>query len=104
MRLVERTQETVEFLPRVTVEDSLGSRAEGFASSGVQLRACCLPLEGSYSGEERGAVTVERLRLLVPTDAPVQVGDAVRIRGRRYRVHALRRWTAHLELDCEALP
>lgn len=104
MRMLERTLTEVELLPRVEARDSLGGRAEAFAESGTRLRASCLPLEGSFAGGERGAVAVERLRLMVPADAPARVGDAVRLGQRRYRIHDLRHWTAHLELDCEALP
>lgn len=104
MRMLERTRTEVELLPRVEARGSLGGRAEAFAASGLQLRASCLPMEGSYTGAERGAVAVERLRLLVPGGAPARVGDAVRLDQRCYRIHEIRRWTAHLELDCEALP
>ena len=103
MRLAERTRLKVELAQRVCEAGALGGRAERFSEARTQLWASVLPELGKTEALERGVVCRERLRLLVPADAKVACGDGAWVQGRLYRVLSVQRWTAHLELECEAI-
>lgn len=66
------------------------------------MRASILPEEGRLEADVRGLKSGERLRLLVPADTKVQVGDGVSMDGGMYLVLSVARWSAHLELECGA--
>lgn len=103
MRLAERTRERVEFAQKVCESGALGGRAEGFSDARVRLWASVLPESGRTEALQRGVACRERLRLLVPADAKLACGDGAWVRGRAYRILSVQRWTAHLELECEAI-
>lgn len=103
MRLKESTLTTVQIAPRMDKTGELGGLAEGFADERISLRATVLPDGGGLSVQERGAVNREKIRLLVPGDARVHSGDGVCIAGVMWRVAAVQRWSAHIELECEAM-
>lgn len=92
-----------ELMPRTVACGALGGEAEIFSEEVLPLRAARIPEDGELAAGKRGAERAERLRLLVAVDIPVHVGDGVRMAGRLYRIMAVRRWTAHLELVCEAI-
>lgn len=103
MRLAERRLEEVRIAPRIREEGDLGGIAERFSNETIALRASRLPVEGALDVQERGAVCRKRIRLLVPSDADVRCGDGVWAGGTLYRVLCVEKWTAHLELVCEAV-
>ena len=103
MRLKESTLCTVWLCPRTDQTGALGGVQEAFSDVRIPLRASILPRDGEFSMQDRGAVHRERLRLLVCGDAGVQCGDGVWIRDRMWRICDVRRWFAHMELDCEAV-
>ena len=102
MRLHERTLRTIRILPRLHESGALGGRAEAFDETGVEVRASVLAEGGTIHQKEKGLADREALRLLVPADTVVAAGDAAAVDGRRYAVRCVERWTAHLELICEA--
>lgn len=103
MRLYERTREAVEIAPRIAESGALGGRAERFSDARAAAMATVLPMGGDFAGGERGPLRAERFRLLLPADAQVGPGDGIVVRGEMTRVLSVARWTAHLELTCEAL-
>lgn len=103
MRLAERTRMRVELAPRACVAGALGGRAERFSEERTAVWAAVLPEAGALEGQERGAVSRERLRLLVPADAKAACGDGAWVQDRPYRIVSVQRWTAHLELICEEI-
>ena len=102
MRLHERTLKTVRILRRLHTSGALGGRAEVFDATGVEARASVLAAGGAIQQKEKGLADREVLRLLVPADTSVSAGDAAMVDDRRYVVRCVERWTAHLELVCEA--
>lgn len=102
MRLAEKRLVQVEIAPRMVSRGNLGGRAEGFSPERIPVRASILPEEGRMGADVRGLSTGERLRLLVPADTRVQVGDGVVMEGGMYIVLSVARWSAHLELECRA--
>jgi hypothetical protein len=84
----------------MVVRGELGGRAEVFSGDRIPVRASVLPEEGRLDADGRGLKSGERLRLLVPADTRVQVGDGVAMDGRMYLVLSVARWSAHLELEC----
>lgn len=103
MRLMERTRTRVELMPRACESGALGGRAERFSQMRTAVMATVLPEAGERDVQERGEVDRARLRLLLPANAAVAAGDGVQIAAHAYRVRSVRRWTAHLELDCEEI-
>lgn len=103
MRLKESTLTMVQIAPRADVRGVLGGLAEGFSGNRIPLRAAVLPEGGGLSVQERGACNREKIRLLVPGDAGVKCGDGVQIGDGMWRVAAVQKWSAHIELECEAI-
>ena len=103
MRLCERTLVQAELAPRMDVRGELGGLKEGFSDEGIAFRASRLPAGGDLTAREKGAVMQEEVRLLAAGDVPAQAGDGVRMDGRMYRILSVQRWTAHVELICEAI-
>lgn len=102
MRLKERTLTEIEIAPRLHTQGALGGQSEAFSATRTTVRASVLPDGGSTQQKEKGLLDRERLRLLVPADTTVAAGDAVIVGDRTYVIIAVQRWTAHLELECEA--
>ena len=102
MRLHERTLQTVRIAPRLHATGTLGGTSEAFSTVLTDARASVLPEDGGLQQKERGLVNRAALRLLVPVDTTVSVGDGVYVGEALYVVRDVQRWTAHLELRCEA--
>ncbi|MBQ8508248.1 MAG: hypothetical protein IJ466_12570 [Clostridia bacterium] len=102
MRLIERTLREISIAPRMERIGSLGGRAEGFSEEMTTVRGAVLPESGALSTGEKGLHSGAAIRLLVPADAQVKIGDGAWVEGSMYIVSAVRRWTGHLELECEA--
>lgn len=102
MRLTERSLKEIRIAPRVRRSGVLGERAEGFSQETILLRGSVLPENGALSAGEKGLRSGRRLLLLVPADAQAKVGDGAWVDGEMYLICAARRWSAHLELECEA--
>lgn len=102
MRLIERSMKEIRIAPRVKKRGELGERAEAFSGETALFRGSVLPGGGELSAREKGLRGGERLLLLLPADAQAQVGDGAWVDGKLYLIRAVRRWTAHLELECEA--
>ena len=103
MRLCERTLVQVWLVRRMHQQGELGGIAECFGEERMPLRASLLPEDGGLSIEERGAVRRERLRLLVPAAAGAAAGDGIWVEDTLWRIRSVQRWTAHVELTCEAI-
>lgn len=103
MRLKESTLTMVYLAPRADVRGDLGSLSEGYSDDRIPLRAAVLPNGGSLAVQERGAADRAKLRLLVPGDAKARCGDSVQIGDMLWRITAVQKWSAHIELECEAI-
>lgn len=103
MRLAERTLLAVRLAPRAPRQGALGGMAEGFSDETVRLRASRIPESSALETTERGMKSKEKLRLLVPGDARASAGDGVWVEEKLYRIVTVLRWSAHLELVCEAI-
>ena len=103
MRLAERTLLAVRLAPRAPRRGALGGMAEGFSDETVQLRASRIPESSTLEVAERGIKFREKLRLLVPGDVRATAGDGVWVEEKLYRIVSVLRWSAHLELICEAV-
>lgn len=102
MRLKERSLTEIHIAPRVHTAGALGGQSEQFSATRTAVRASVLPDGGSMPQKEKGLLNRERLRLLVPAGTTVSVGDAAIVGTETYVVRSVERWTAHLELICEA--
>lgn len=103
MRLCERTLVQAELAPRMAVKGELGGLKEHFSDERIAFRASRLPAQGDLAVREKGAIAREEVRLLAAGDAPGKAGDGVWMEGRMYRILSVQRWTAHVELICEAI-
>lgn len=103
MRLKERTLIEIRIAPRLRKTGALGGAAEAFSEDTLTLRASRLPEGGDFSMDGRGASCPDRLRLIAAADASVRPGDGAWVEGRLYRILTVRRWTAHVEMICEAI-
>ena len=103
MRLHERTRIQVRIAARGPETDALGGQAEGFSAEEQILRACLLPEDGDMARTDGGAISSERIRLLLPADAAVSVGDGAYVNDKLYLVEALNNWMAHREAVCRLL-
>lgn len=103
MRLCERTLMQAELAPRMDARGSLGGLAERFSDEGIAFRASRLPADGDLTAREKGVSAREKVRLLAAVDVPAKAGDGVRMEDRMYRIVSVQRWTAHVELICEAI-
>ena len=102
MRLHERTLQTVRIAPRLHTTGALGGTSEAFSDVLTDVRASVLAEDGGLRQKERGLIDRAALRLLAPVDTAVSVGDGVYVGEALYVVRDVQRWTAHLELRCEA--
>jgi len=100
--MLERTLVKVEIAPRIRRTGALGSWMQAFSDERIAVRASVLPKEGRLDMQRSGLHALERRRVLVPADTPVQLGDAVVIGGEYFTVGNIERWQAHMALDCEA--
>lgn len=88
---------------RLDAPGGLGGRKESFSEEVIFVRGSVLPDGGSLSSGEKGLHSGRRLSLLLPADAGVKPGDGAWVNGGLYRVLSVRKWTAHVEIGCEAL-
>ena len=103
MRLLEQTLVEVRLAPRVVRRDQLGGTAEAFSAQTVKLRAGRLPAGGEAEMRPQGAAYPRRMRLLVPGDTDAAAGDGIWMEESLWRILSVERWTAHVELICEAI-
>ncbi len=103
MRLHERTRIQVRIAARGPETDALGGQAEAFSNETQLFRTSLLPDGGDMARMDGGAVSSERIRLLLPADAAVSVGDGAYVNDKLYLVEALNSWTAHREAVCRLL-
>lgn len=103
MRLLEQTLVEVQLAPRMVRRDALGGMQEVFSEETATLRAGRLPAGGEMEIRAQGAVYPQRVRLLVPGDAKAAAGDGIRMEGKLWRILSVERWSAHMELVCEAV-
>ena len=103
MRLLERTLIEVDVFDRQVIKDALGGQREAFSENARHYRATRLPLDGTFQRSEGGIVSVERIRLLLPQDAQIGIGDGVYADGKMYCAEYLNTWTAHREVICRLL-
>jgi len=103
MRLCERTLIQAELAPRMDARGELGGLAERFSEERIAFRASRLPEGGGLDAGKRGAAARDEVRLLAAADVPAKAGDGVWMDGKMHRILCVQRWTAHVELICEAI-
>lgn len=103
MRLRERELVSAYLRKRSVQSDALGGRPELFCEERTAFRASLLPEGGEMQYKQRGLRTGTRLRLLTGLDLKAEAGDGVWIGEDGYVILRVERWTALLELLCEAL-
>ena len=102
MRLREREQREAYLVRRMEKTGSLGSRPEAFSQEKFPFRAGVQPLGGDMKLGPSGLRSGEKLRLIAAEDLGAKVGDGVWLGDDFYVILGLRRWTAHIELECGA--
>ena len=103
MRLMERSLAEIGIARRLDEPGALGGRGENFSEEVILVRGSVLPDAQGLSADEKGLHSGRRLTLLLPADANVKPGDGAWVNGELYRIGSVRRWSAHLEIGCEAL-
>jgi len=102
MRLKERELIQAFLVKRVAPSGELGSRPESFSQERMPFRASLLPEGGEMQARQSGLKSGAKIRLLTGDDLPVRPGDGVYAGEDFYIARTVNRWSAHLEILCEA--
>lgn len=102
MRLKERELIQAYLVKRADRIGALGSRPETFSQERIPFRASLLPEGGDMQVRQSGLKSGTKIRLLTGDDLPVKPGDGVYAGEDFYIARMVNRWSAHLEILCEA--
>lgn len=101
MRLKEREMVHAQLVKRVKAAGGMGSRPEAFSDERTPFRASLIEQGGEMETAQHGLNTAKKIRLLA-CGVDAKAGDGVYMGDDFYIVLAVERWTAHVELVCEA--
>ena len=105
MRFYERTLKWINIAPRAVRVDGLGGGVEMFSEERRPVRASVIPSTGGLRDREAGVERVQTMCLLMPQDAPIDVGDGVCVDAQKpnWRCVSVQRWSAHVAAQVERI-